>query len=121
MAMAEKEATEGRCPAFPCCKEANKSLRGDGRGNSVANNTCRDVWTEYHDIGFGRIKVVDEYKVYAAGEIVELLEYRTEASAMQTLPEGADKSLKEFLTEPGGSLSSSCTQLFLNKETRMGG
>ena len=31
--------------------------------------------TEYHDMGFGGIKVVVEYKVCAAREIMELLEF----------------------------------------------
>ena len=45
------------------------------KGHNVANNTCRDVWTEYHDMGFGGIKAVAEYKVYTAGEIVDMLEF----------------------------------------------
>ncbi|KAI3524963.1 hypothetical protein L1887_03633 [Cichorium endivia] len=50
-------------------------FRGAVKGNNVANNTCRDVWTEYHDMGFGGIKAVAEYKVYTAGEIVDMLEF----------------------------------------------
>ncbi|KAL6972675.1 Phospholipid:diacylglycerol acyltransferase 1 [Sarracenia purpurea var. burkii] len=45
------------------------------KGNNVANYTCRDVWTEYHDMGYGGIKAVAEYKVYTAGEILDLLHY----------------------------------------------
>ncbi|CAI9114389.1 OLC1v1015106C1 [Oldenlandia corymbosa var. corymbosa] len=45
------------------------------KGKNVANNTCRDVWTEYHDMGFGGIKAVAEYKAYTAGEIVDLLHF----------------------------------------------
>lgn len=45
------------------------------KGSNVANHTCRDVWTEYHDMGFGGIKAVAEYKVYTAGEVLDLLHY----------------------------------------------
>lgn len=43
------------------------------KGNNVANTSCRDVWTEYHDMGIGGIKAVVDYKVYTAGSIVDLL------------------------------------------------
>ena len=45
------------------------------KGQSVANTSCRDVWTEYHDMGFGGIKAVAEYKVYTAGSILDLLHF----------------------------------------------
>ncbi|KAI3463237.1 hypothetical protein Pfo_019900 [Paulownia fortunei] len=45
------------------------------KGNNVANNTCRDVWTEYHDMGFQGVKAVTEYKAYTAGDIVDLLSF----------------------------------------------
>ncbi|PIN24691.1 Diacylglycerol O-acyltransferase [Handroanthus impetiginosus] len=45
------------------------------KGNNIANNTCRDVWTEYHDMGISGIKAVAEYKAYTAGDIVDLLRY----------------------------------------------
>ncbi|EEF41018.1 phospholipid:diacylglycerol acyltransferase 1 isoform X1 [Ricinus communis] len=45
------------------------------KGRSVANNTCLDVWTEYHEMGFGGIKAVAEYKVYTAGSTIELLQF----------------------------------------------
>lgn len=45
------------------------------KGNNVANTTCRDVWTEYHDMGFGGIKAVADYKAYTAGDIVDLLHF----------------------------------------------
>ncbi|KAF5745538.1 lecithin:cholesterol acyltransferase family protein [Tripterygium wilfordii] len=48
-------------------------FRGAIKGQSVANTTCRDVWTEYHDMGFNGIKAVAEYKVYTAGSIIDLL------------------------------------------------
>ncbi|KAK0596581.1 hypothetical protein LWI29_016998 [Acer saccharum] len=45
------------------------------KGNSVANTTCKDVWTEYHDMGIGGIKAVAEYKTYTAGSIIDLLQF----------------------------------------------
>ncbi|KAK6148736.1 hypothetical protein DH2020_016261 [Rehmannia glutinosa] len=45
------------------------------KGNNVANNTCRDVWTEYHDMGISGITAVAEYKAYTAGDILDLLHY----------------------------------------------
>ncbi|KAJ9190371.1 hypothetical protein P3X46_001583 [Hevea brasiliensis] len=45
------------------------------KGRSVANNTCRDVWTEYHEMGYGGIKAVAEYKLYTAGSILDLLHF----------------------------------------------
>ncbi|KAK9280828.1 hypothetical protein L1049_003717 [Liquidambar formosana] len=43
------------------------------KGSNVANTTCRDVWTEYHDMGIEGIRAVAEYKVYTAGSILDLL------------------------------------------------
>ncbi|KAI9119853.1 hypothetical protein K1719_009242 [Acacia pycnantha] len=45
------------------------------KGPNVANNTCRDVWTEYHDMGVEGVRAVAEYKVYTAGSIVDLLNF----------------------------------------------
>ncbi|KAK6911936.1 Lecithin:cholesterol/phospholipid:diacylglycerol acyltransferase [Dillenia turbinata] len=50
-------------------------FRGAVKGSNVANTTCRDVWTEYHDMGFGGIKAVAEYKVYTAESILDLLHF----------------------------------------------
>ncbi|GFZ08124.1 phospholipid:diacylglycerol acyltransferase [Actinidia rufa] len=50
-------------------------FRGAVKGNNVANTTCRDVWTEYHDMGIAGIKAVAEYKAYTAGDIVDLLHF----------------------------------------------
>lgn len=44
------------------------------KGSNVANNTC-DVWNEYQDMGVSGTKAVEEYKVYTAGEIVDLLNF----------------------------------------------
>ncbi|KAI3847144.1 hypothetical protein MKW92_009468 [Papaver armeniacum] len=45
------------------------------KGHNLANSTCDDVWTEYHDMGFAGIKAVADYKVYTAGSIVDLLHF----------------------------------------------
>lgn len=50
-------------------------MQGAVKGNSVANTTCRDVWTEYHEMGIGGIKAVAEYKAYTAGSILDLLHF----------------------------------------------
>ncbi|RZB58929.1 Phospholipid:diacylglycerol acyltransferase 1 isoform B [Glycine soja] len=50
-------------------------FRGAIKGRSVANTTCRDVWTEYHEMGFEGVRAVAEHKVYTAGSIVELLQF----------------------------------------------
>ncbi|CAL5398532.1 unnamed protein product [Camellia sinensis] len=50
-------------------------FRGAVKGNNLANTTCRDVWTEYHDMGIGGIKAVADYKVYTAGSILDLLQF----------------------------------------------
>ncbi|KAK4368619.1 hypothetical protein RND71_012411 [Anisodus tanguticus] len=45
------------------------------KGKSHANSTCRDVWTEYHDMGIGGVKAVADYKVYTAGSVLDLLHF----------------------------------------------
>ncbi|KAF4399335.1 hypothetical protein G4B88_022418 [Cannabis sativa] len=45
------------------------------KGNNIANSTCRDVWTEYHDMGIEGIRAVADYKVYTAEEVVDLLHF----------------------------------------------
>ena len=45
------------------------------KGNNLANITCRDVWTEYHDMGCGGIKAVAGYKLYTAGSVLDLLHF----------------------------------------------
>ncbi|XP_006357470.1 phospholipid:diacylglycerol acyltransferase 1-like [Solanum tuberosum] len=49
-------------------------FRGAVKGTNKANNTC-DVWTEYYDMGVAGIKAVEEYKVYTAGDILDLLHF----------------------------------------------
>ncbi|KAI4329139.1 hypothetical protein L6164_021435 [Bauhinia variegata] len=50
-------------------------FRGAFKGSNVANTSCRDLWTEYHDMGVGGITAVAEYKVYTADSIVDLLHF----------------------------------------------
>ncbi|KAL9274673.1 Phospholipid:diacylglycerol acyltransferase 1-like protein [Drosera capensis] len=45
-------------------------FRGAIKGNNLANSTCQDVWTEYHDMGVEGIKAVADYKTYTAGSIL---------------------------------------------------
>lgn len=48
-------------------------FRGAFKGQNVANTTCRDLWTEYHDMGISGIRAVADHKVYTAGSIIDLL------------------------------------------------
>ncbi|KAL9247269.1 hypothetical protein vseg_020718 [Gypsophila vaccaria] len=50
-------------------------FRGALKGSNFANTTCRDVWTEYQDMGIGGVKAVADYKVYTAAEIIDLLQF----------------------------------------------
>ncbi|XP_074269355.1 phospholipid:diacylglycerol acyltransferase 1-like isoform X1 [Silene latifolia] len=50
-------------------------FRDATKGHNLANATCHDVWTEYHDMGIPGIKAVSDYKVYTAGSILDLLNY----------------------------------------------
>ncbi|KAG6665075.1 phospholipid:diacylglycerol acyltransferase 1-like isoform X2 [Carya illinoinensis] len=45
------------------------------KGRNFANNTCRDVWTEYHDMGIEGVRAVAEHKVYTAGSVLDLLHF----------------------------------------------
>ncbi|MCD7465810.1 Phospholipid:diacylglycerol acyltransferase 1 [Datura stramonium] len=45
------------------------------KGKSHANSTCRDVWTEYHDMGLEGVKAVADYKVYTAASVLDLLHF----------------------------------------------
>ncbi|KAJ0075122.1 hypothetical protein Patl1_33625 [Pistacia atlantica] len=66
----------GKDVAFAPSSEIERiDFRGAYKGCSVANSTCRDVWTEYHEMGIEGIKAVAEYKVYTAGSLVDLLEF----------------------------------------------
>ncbi|GMH23338.1 hypothetical protein Nepgr_025181 [Nepenthes gracilis] len=50
-------------------------FRGAIKGNNLANTSCQDVWTEYHDMGIEGIKAVADYKVFTTGSILDLLNY----------------------------------------------
>ncbi|XP_073043951.1 phospholipid:diacylglycerol acyltransferase 1-like [Primulina eburnea] len=45
------------------------------KGKNLANTTCRDVWTEYHDMGIGGVKAIADYKVYTADSILDMLQF----------------------------------------------
>ncbi|KAK9066123.1 hypothetical protein SSX86_015525 [Deinandra increscens subsp. villosa] len=50
-------------------------FRGALKGSNSANRTCREVWTEYHDMGSGGIKAIAGYKTYTADDVVDMLEF----------------------------------------------
>ncbi|XP_010685335.2 phospholipid:diacylglycerol acyltransferase 1 [Beta vulgaris subsp. vulgaris] len=77
-----KKAYYGRMISFgKDVAEASQSdikkidFRGAVKGSNVANTSCRDVWTEYHDMGVGGVKAIADYKAYTADDIVDLLHY----------------------------------------------
>jgi phospholipid:diacylglycerol acyltransferase len=45
------------------------------KGRNVANSTCRDVWTEYHDMGIEGVRAVAEHKVYTASSVLDLFRF----------------------------------------------
>ncbi|KAJ0981191.1 hypothetical protein J5N97_009446 [Dioscorea zingiberensis] len=47
------------------------------KGSNLAhsNASCRDVWTEYHELGWGGVKAVSDYKVFSATSILDLLRF----------------------------------------------
>ncbi|CAA6664245.1 unnamed protein product [Spirodela intermedia] len=45
-----------------------------GNNFAAANASC-DVWNEYHEMGWGGIKAVADYKVYTASSILDLLHF----------------------------------------------
>ncbi|KAI3512519.1 hypothetical protein L1887_19835 [Cichorium endivia] len=50
-------------------------FRGAVKGKNLANSSCRDVWTEYHNMGICGIQAIAEYKAYTAGDLLDLLEF----------------------------------------------
>ncbi|KAM7254397.1 hypothetical protein ACFE04_003777 [Oxalis oulophora] len=50
-------------------------FRDAPKGYNSVNSTCRDLWTEYHEIGTVGIKAVADYKVYTASDIYDLLRF----------------------------------------------
>ncbi|KAK1358487.1 PDAT [Heracleum sosnowskyi] len=78
----EKNANYGRIISFgqeaadAAASELNRiDFRDAIKGRTVANCSCQEVWTEYHEMGFGGIDAAVKYKVYTADEVVELLEF----------------------------------------------
>lgn len=66
----------GKAVAEASSTDINRvDFRGASKGNNLANSTCRDVWTEYHDMGIDGVKAVAGYKVYTASSILDLLQY----------------------------------------------
>ncbi|KAJ0988465.1 hypothetical protein J5N97_006821 [Dioscorea zingiberensis] len=47
------------------------------KGNNFAhlNASCHDIWTEYHEMGWGGIKAVADYKSYTASDFLDLLHF----------------------------------------------
>ncbi|XP_073310340.1 phospholipid:diacylglycerol acyltransferase 1-like isoform X1 [Primulina huaijiensis] len=75
-----KQPSYGRMISFgqdiadACASEIHRiDFRDAVKGSNLVSNTCRDVWTEYHDMGFSGIKAVVEYKAYTAGDVLDLL------------------------------------------------
>ncbi|CAD5181320.1 unnamed protein product [Musa acuminata subsp. malaccensis] len=52
-------------------------FRGAVKGNNVAhsNASCREIWTEYHELGWAGIKAVADYKAYTASSLLDLLHF----------------------------------------------
>ncbi|XP_023744465.1 phospholipid:diacylglycerol acyltransferase 1 [Lactuca sativa] len=44
-------------------------------GRNYVNRSCGDVWNEYHEMGFGGIKAVADYKVFTVESVLELLQF----------------------------------------------
>ncbi|TKY64292.1 Phospholipid:diacylglycerol acyltransferase 1 [Spatholobus suberectus] len=59
----------------PSSKIEMIDFRGAIKGRSVANTSCRDVWTEYHEMGYEGVRAVKEHKVYTADSIIDLLHF----------------------------------------------
>nr|XP_010917136.1 phospholipid:diacylglycerol acyltransferase 1 [Elaeis guineensis] len=61
----------------PSSKIEQIDFRDAVKGNNVAhsNASCREIWTEYHELGWGGIKAVTDYKVYTASSILDLLHF----------------------------------------------
>ncbi|KAJ6851690.1 phospholipid:diacylglycerol acyltransferase 1 [Iris pallida] len=79
-----KKANYGRIISFgkdvaekPSSEIEQIDFRDAVKGNNIApsNASCRDVWTEYNDLGWGGIKAVADYKAYTADSILDLLQF----------------------------------------------
>ncbi|CAI9267588.1 unnamed protein product [Lactuca saligna] len=66
----------GRDVAESCSSDIERTdFRGAVKGYNLADIKCRDVWTEYHNMGLSGIKAIAEYKAYTAGDLLDLLEF----------------------------------------------
>ncbi|KAJ6795482.1 phospholipid:diacylglycerol acyltransferase 1 [Iris pallida] len=78
-----KNANYGRIISFgkavaeiPSSEIERIDFRDAVKGNNIVHsNASCDIWTEYHDLGWGGIKAVADYKVYTAGSILDLLNF----------------------------------------------
>ncbi|CAL9779099.1 unnamed protein product [Musa acuminata subsp. burmannicoides] len=61
----------------PSAKIEQNDFRDAVKGNNVAhsNVSCREIWTEYHELGWAGIKAVADYKVYTASSLIDLLNF----------------------------------------------
>ncbi|KAL8138561.1 hypothetical protein V2J09_004562 [Rumex salicifolius] len=50
-------------------------FKGALKGRNSANSSCRDVWTEYLEMGVEGVKAVEGFKVYTASDILDLLHF----------------------------------------------
>ncbi|KAG9457711.1 hypothetical protein H6P81_002219 [Aristolochia fimbriata] len=61
---------------LPPSKIERMDFRDAVKGSKLPPNvTCPDVWTEYHEMGWGGIQAVADYKVYTAGSLLDLLQF----------------------------------------------
>ncbi|OAY65459.1 Phospholipid:diacylglycerol acyltransferase 1 [Ananas comosus] len=67
----------GKDVAEASSKIERMDFRDAVKGYSYAhlNVSCSDIWTEYHELGWGGIKAVADYKVHTAGSILDLLQF----------------------------------------------
>ncbi|KAM0037305.1 putative transferase [Helianthus debilis subsp. tardiflorus] len=61
--------------SLPSSKINSVDFRGSVKGYNCANSSCRDVWNEYHDMGIEGVKAVEDYKVFSADSVLDLLQF----------------------------------------------
>ncbi|RWW05238.1 hypothetical protein BHE74_00015633 [Ensete ventricosum] len=66
-----------RVAETPSAKIQQIDFRGAVKGNNVAhsNASCREIWTEYHELGWAGIKAVADYKAFTASSLLDLLHF----------------------------------------------
>ncbi|KAG0499687.1 hypothetical protein HPP92_004378 [Vanilla planifolia] len=62
---------------MPSSKIERIDFRDAVKGNNLAhtNASCRDVWTEYHELGWGGVQAVADCKAYTASSILDLFHF----------------------------------------------